>query len=51
MPNIKRNEAHLYAHQGASMVAQHKSLENGEGCGMEWMMANSVLKAQFVMDR
>ena len=51
MPNIKRDEAHLYAHQGASMVAQHKSLANGEGCGMGWIMANSVSKAQFVMDR
>jgi hypothetical protein len=51
MPSIKRNEAHLYATQGASMVAQHKSLSNGEGCGMGWIMANSVSKAQFVMER
>jgi hypothetical protein len=51
MPNIKRNEAHLYATQGASMVAQHKSLATGEGCGMGWIMANSVSKAQFVMER
>ena len=33
------------------MVAQHKSLSNGEGCGVAWMMANAVSKAQFVMDR
>ena len=51
MPNIKRDEAHLYAHQGACMVAQHKSLANGEGCGMGWIMANSISKAQFVMER
>ena len=51
MPNIKRDKAHLYAHQGASMVAQHKSLANGEGCGMGWIMANAVSKAQFVMIR
>jgi len=51
MPNIKREEAHLYSHQGACMLAQHKSLANGEGCGMAWMMANAVSKVQFVMDR
>ena len=51
MPNIKRDEAHLYAHQGASMVAQHESLANGDGCGMGWIMANSISKAQFGMDR
>ena len=51
MPHIKRDEAHLYAHQGASMIAQHKSLPNGEGCGMGWIMANAVSKAQFVMNR
>ena len=51
MPSIKRDEAHLFAHQGASMVAQHKSLANGTGCGMGWIMANSISKAQFVMDR
>jgi len=33
------------------MLAHHKSLANGEGCGMGWMMANAVSKAQFVMDR
>ena len=51
LPNVKRDEAHLYSHQGACMVAQHKSLSNGEGCGVAWMMANAVSKAQFVMDR
>ena len=51
IPNVKREEAHMYSHQGACMVAQHKSLTNGEGCGVAWMMANAVTKAQFVMDR
>ena len=34
MPNIPRDKAHMYANQGASMVAQQKSLPYGKGAGM-----------------
>ena len=49
MPNIPRAEAHMYANQVASMVAQNKSLPNGIGADMVWILANSIIRAQFVM--
>ena len=51
IPNIPWEEAHMYANQGASMVAQHKSLSDGTGSGMGWILANSIRKAQFVMQQ
>ena len=33
------------------MVAHHKSLPDGTGYGMGWILANSISKAQFVMQR
>ena len=49
MPNIPHDEAHMYANQGASMVVQHKSLPDGTGAGMVWILVDSIIKAQFVM--
>jgi hypothetical protein len=49
MPNVKRNEAHLYANQGASMKGQHKTLPDGTGAGQGWILAQSVTKAQWTM--
>ena len=49
MPNIPRDEAHVYANQGSSMVAHHKSPTDVIGAGMGWILANSISKAQFAM--
>jgi len=49
MPQVKRGEAHLYANQGASMKAQHKTLPDGTGAGQGWILAQSVTKAQWTM--
>ena len=49
MPNNPRDEAHMYSNQVESMVAQHKSLPDGIGAGMEWIISNSISKAQFAM--
>ena len=46
MPNILRDEAHMYANQGTSMVAQHKSLLDVTGAGIGWIIANSTRKAK-----
>ena len=45
MPNITRNESHMYANQGEIMVAQNKSLSDGTVAGMGWILANSISKA------
>ena len=49
MPNIPRDDSHMYGNQGASMVAHHKSLPYETGAGMGWILANSISKEQFVM--
>ena len=51
MSNIPRDEAHMYDNQEASMVAQHKSLPDGTGAGMGRILANSISKAKFAMQR
>ena len=49
IPNILRDEAHVYANQGESMVAQYTSLTYGKGAVMVFIIANRIRKAQFVM--
>ena len=49
MLNVPRDEAHMYANQGAIMVSQHKSLLDVTVAGMRWISANSIIKTQFVM--
>eukprot|EP00804_Cyclotella_cryptica_P030999 CCRYP_013582-RA/>CCRYP_013582-RA protein AED:0.56 eAED:0.40 QI:0/-1/0/1/-1/1/1/0/562 len=51
MPQVKRNEAHLYANQGACMKGQHKTLPDGTGAGQGWILAQSVTKAQWTMQQ
>ena len=51
IPNIPTDEAHIYANQGAIMVAQKKSLLDGTGAVMEWILTNNISKAQFLMQR
>ena len=51
MPNISCDKSHMYNNQGASMVAQNKSLPYGTGYGMGWIIANSISKAQFLIQR
>ena len=51
MPKILRDEAHMYANQGASMVAHHKSLTDGTGAGIGCILANSISNAHFLMQR
>ena len=51
MPNLLHDKADMYANQGASMVAQNKSLPDGTGASMGWIIANSISKAQFLMQR
>ena len=47
--DVRRNEAHLV--EGASMVAQHKTLDNGTEAGVTYLMANPISQAQWVMDQ
>ena len=49
MPNIPSDKAHMYANQVAGMVAQHKSLLDGTGAGMGWILTNSIIKAQLLI--
>ena len=42
--NIPRDEAHMYANQGKIMVAQHKSLPDGTGSVMGWILSNRISK-------
>ena len=51
MPKIPRYEAHMYVNHGASMVVQQKSLKDGTGEGMGWILENRTSKEQFVMQR
>ena len=38
--NIRRNDAHLV--EGALMEAHHKTLADGTGAGVAWLMANPI---------
>ena len=37
--------------EGASMVAQHKTLADGTGAGMAWLMVNPTSQAQWVIEQ
>ena len=47
--NIFCEKAHMYTNQVSSMVSQQKSLPDGIGSVMGWIIANSISKTQFVM--
>jgi hypothetical protein len=49
IPAVKREDAHTI--WGASMKAQHKTLPDGTGAGMGWILAQNLRKANFVMDK
>jgi hypothetical protein len=49
IPTVNRGDAHTI--WGASMKAQHKTLPDGTGAGMGWILAQNLRKANFVMDR
>jgi hypothetical protein len=49
IPNVKRDKAHMCP--GASMKAQHKMLPDGTGQGKGWLLAPSITKAQFTMNK
>ena len=49
IPNILHDKAHMYSNQGAIMLAHHKPITYGTGASMVWIIANSISKAQFVM--
>ena len=41
--NVRRNGAHLV--EGASIKTQHKTLANGNGAVVEWLMVNHISQA------
>ena len=49
IPNIPFDKAHMYDNQGASMLAQQKSLTDGTGASMGWILTNSTRKEKFLM--
>ena len=49
IPNVGRDEAHTIA--VASMKAQHKTLPDGSGTGKGWILAQQLIKSNWVMDR
>ena len=49
LPNVKRDEAHMY--EGACMRLQHKTLPDGTGAGRGWIMTKQMEKGRFVMDK
>jgi hypothetical protein len=49
IPTVSRDDAHTI--WGASMKAQHKTLPDGTGAGMGWILAQNLRKANFVMDK
>ena len=51
MSNIPRDDVHMYNNQGEIIVQQHKSLPDGTGSGMGYIIVNIISKAQFVMKR
>ena len=44
-----KKETHLV--EGTSMKAQRKTLADGAGVGVSWLMANPILQAQWVMEK
>ena len=50
-PKIPHDKAHIHANQVESMVAQQKSLPDETGAGVGWILADSISKAQFMMQR
>ena len=49
LPHVKRDEAHTY--EGACMKAQHKTLPDGTGAGLGWIMTKNMEKGRFVLDK
>ena len=49
LPQVKRDEAHMY--QGACIKAQHKTLMDGTGAGMGWIMTKNMEKGHFILDK
>ena len=49
IPNVGRDEAHTIAVD--SMKAQHKTLPDGSGTGKGWILAQQLIKSNWVMDR
>ena len=47
--DVAREVAHTV--EGASMRGQHKSLANGTGAGMGWIMRGPIAQAQWVVDQ
>ena len=47
--DVERHEVHLVG--GALMKAQHKTLANGTGAGVAWLLANPISQAQWVMEQ
>ena len=45
IPNIPRNKAHEV--QGACMKAQHKTLQDGTGAGIGWILSQNIRKAEW----
>ena len=48
-PNVTRNQAHTVWR--ACMKGQHKTLPDGTGAGMGWILANNLQKANYVIDK
>ena len=46
---MTRNEAHLV--EGDSMKAQHKTLLDGTGSRIAWLIVNLICQAQWVMEQ
>jgi hypothetical protein len=49
IPTVNRADAHTI--WGASLKAQHRTLPDGTGAGMGWILAQNLRKANFIMDR
>ena len=49
IPNVPREQAHTVWH--VCMKGQHKTLPNGTGAGMGWILANNLQKATYVIDK
>ena len=49
LPNVKREEAHMY--EGACMRTQHKTLPGGTGAGRGWIMTKQIEKGRSVLEK
>ena len=49
IPNVPRDQAHTVWR--ACIKGQHKTLPNGTGAGMGWILANKLQKANYVIDK